>query len=145
MHKFFELIKLDVWSYPEADSSYTRMNRLIIGRWIGSRENGGKHPCCKLRRLLYMATETLLSTKTSMHRTKFIQPSTSSQHRDVRTRYRGCTVHHPDFRKNLIVTLMHFCWARTMITTEIHACPFRGCENAIDHKPRGNQEGREHC
>ena len=73
MHKFFELIKLDVWSYPEADSSYTRMNRLIIGRWIGSRENGGKHPCCKLRRLLYMATETLLSTKTSMHRTKFIQ------------------------------------------------------------------------
>ena len=33
-------------------------------------------------------------------------------------------------RKNLTVTPMHFCWARTTSAEEIHACPFRGCENA---------------
>ena len=37
---------------------------------------------------------------------KFIQPSTSSQSRDDRTRCRGSTEHHPDFWKNLIATLL---------------------------------------
>ena len=41
--------------------------------------------------------------------------------------------------KDLIVPLMHFCWARTNTTPGIHACPFRGCENANGKHERFHQ------